>query len=105
MILSACEQLTEHIKWNAPSFCIDDQDRITFNLHGKGGFRLIFHCGSKRKDRTGQGPLFADDSQLLEWVSDDRAVVTFTSNEDVKAKESKLKQVVIRWIEETRDDD
>jgi flagellar motor switch protein FliG len=42
IILSANKQITEHIKWNAPSFCFNNEDRVAFNLHGKGYFRLGF---------------------------------------------------------------
>jgi len=42
IILDSNDQISEHIKWNAPSFCINEQDRITFNLHGNEGFRLVF---------------------------------------------------------------
>lgn len=31
-ILSSQKGITEHIKWNAPSFCYGGDDRITFNL-------------------------------------------------------------------------
>jgi uncharacterized protein YdhG (YjbR/CyaY superfamily) len=34
IIQSANNQLTEHIKWKAPSFCYHQEDRVTFNLHG-----------------------------------------------------------------------
>jgi hypothetical protein len=55
IILSANNQFTEHIKWNAPSFCINNEDRVTFNLQGKGYFRLIFLRGSKvKKDNIGK---------------------------------------------------
>lgn len=47
IILSTNESITEHIKWNAPSFCFNNEDRVTFNLQGKGFFRLVFHCGAK----------------------------------------------------------
>jgi hypothetical protein len=66
IILSANNQFTEHIKWNAPSFCINNEDRVTFNLQGKGYFRLIFLRGSKvKKDNIGKGPLFEDTTGLF----------------------------------------
>lgn len=43
IILSTNEHITEHIKWNAPSFSFNNEDRVTFNLQGKGFFRLVFH--------------------------------------------------------------
>ncbi|WP_054957326.1 DUF1801 domain-containing protein [Paenibacillus dakarensis] len=102
IVLDAYENLTELIKWNAPSFCFDHKDRITFNLHGKDYLRLIFHCGSKSTDQADKGPLFEDHTNMLEWVTGDRAVIKFKSKEDVERKEKGLKEVVVKWIEETK---
>ena len=45
IIFSANPDLTEHIKWNAPSFCLDGEDKITFNIpHG-----LIAQLSYQRK--------------------------------------------------------
>lgn len=101
IILSANEHITEHIKWNAPSFCFNNEDRVTFNLQGKGFFRLVFHCGAKVKDHAGNGPLFDDSTGLLDWVADDRAIVKLTDMSDVEDKKEKLAEVVARWIEVT----
>lgn len=101
IILSADNRINEHIKWNAPSFQVENEDRITFNLHGKGFFRLIFHCGAKKKDTIGQENLFNDTTGILEWVAGDRAIVKFTDINDVKAKEKKLTEVITKWIEMT----
>ncbi|MBA9086161.1 uncharacterized protein YdhG (YjbR/CyaY superfamily) [Fontibacillus solani] len=49
IILGVNEQISEHIKWNAPSFCFNGDDRVTFNLQGKGFFRIVFHCGDKKR--------------------------------------------------------
>lgn len=49
MIFESVENLSEHIKWNAPSFCFNGDDRITFNFPPKKDTILIvFHCGSKQ---------------------------------------------------------
>jgi len=101
IILNTNNKITEQIKWNAPSFCFNNQDIVTFNLHGKGFFRLVFHCGAKVKDNKGKGPLFDDNTGLLDWISDDRAIVKFTDMNDVKAKEKKLEEVIMKWIEVT----
>lgn len=101
IILSTDGKITEHIKWNAPSFCVENEDRITFNLSGKGFFRLIFHCGAKVKDSANKEPLFVDTSGILEWVTGDRAIVKFTDKNDVIAKEEKLREVISKWIQVT----
>lgn len=100
IILEANDQLSEHIKWNAPSFFIID-DLITFNLHGKDGFRLIFHCGSKVTKFAKGGPLFEDSTLLLEWLAGDRASVRFRSMEEIETNKESLKQLVNKWIEVT----
>jgi hypothetical protein len=101
IILGVNEQITEHIKWKAPSFCINNEDRVTFNLQGKGFFRLIFHCGAKSKANEGNGPLFDDTTGLLDWVTGDRAIIKLTNMSEVEAKRGKLAEVVARWIEVT----
>lgn len=101
IILSANDKITEHIKWNAPSFQYLDEDRITFHLHGKDNFQLIFHFGSKLKNRE-LGPndrLIEDSSGVLEWKTADRAIMKFTDQHDVKAKEEKLREVITKWLE------
>lgn len=98
IILSTDGKITEHIKWNAPSFCYEGEDRITFNLHGKGFIRLIFHCGAKVKVRKTKEPLILDSSGMLEWKAADRAIMKFTDKNDVIAKEEKLREIVIEWI-------
>ncbi|USG64359.1 DUF1801 domain-containing protein [Brevibacillus ruminantium] len=102
IILESNDEITEHIKWNAPSFCYQDEDRITFNLRGKEYFMLVFHCGAKVKNNEGKDPIFEDTTGLLNWVSRDRATVTFTDRNDVIAKKEKLAEVVKKWIEVTR---
>ncbi|QHT69961.1 DUF1801 domain-containing protein [Rhodocytophaga rosea] len=98
IILNANAQLTEHIKWKAPSFCYQHDDRITFNLHGNSYFRLIFHCGAKVKASTSTSRLFEDSTGILEWITNDRAIATFADMEDVRSKETALKEVVHKWI-------
>lgn len=98
IIHRADPSLTEQIKWNAPSFCKDGDDRITLNLTGKGFIRLIFHRGAKVKDSNGKGRLFEDKTGLLEWAADDRAIAKFTSMADVKEKEKHLIATVKKWI-------
>ena len=60
IILSADKQITEHIKWNAPSFCTNGDDRITFNLYKAEYLLLVFHRGAKVKDSKGKETLIND---------------------------------------------
>jgi hypothetical protein len=101
IILNSNKGITEHIKWNAPSFCFQDDDRITFNLHKNDCILLIFHRGAKVKDTKGKEPLFKDSTGLLEWLSNDRGVAKFYSLEEVNEKKIKLVKLVKQWIKET----
>jgi len=103
LILASNSQITEHIKWNAPSFCIHNEDRITFNLYGANKFRLIFHCGAKKNvSQENKGKIIVDDTGLLQWVTDDRATVIFSlSDELTEEYKNKLKTVIAKWIEAT----
>lgn len=60
-ILEADSNLKEHIKWNAPSYVLGGEDRITFNLMNKQNLvKLVLHMGATRKeDKTAQ-PIMND---------------------------------------------
>lgn len=97
------ENITEHIKWNAPSFCVNNKDRITFNFHGKEGFRLVFHCGSKKSGHEDGDQLVSDKTGLLQWVAGDRALVSILSESDFEEKKEKLAEAVSTWLDATKD--
>ncbi|MDQ0060064.1 DUF1801 domain-containing protein [Paenibacillus harenae] len=101
LILKVNKNITEHIKWNAPSFCINNEDRITFNLQGKGFFRLVFHTGAKAKQNTDIKPLIEDPTGLLEWVAADRAIIKLMNLNDDELKKDDLVKVVAKWVEVT----
>ncbi|MCC3371555.1 DUF1801 domain-containing protein [Cohnella sp. REN36] len=101
LILQSREGISERIKWNAPSFCVGGDDRITMNLQGKGFFRLIFHCGAKVRKPAPIAPIVDDPAGLLEWASNDRAILKVTGSADLEAKQASIADLVRRWIEET----
>ena len=102
MILGALDGVDEHIKWNAPSFRIDGDDRITLGLNPKGGVRAVLHRGVKAKDATGF--VFEDDSGLIKWATPDRGVVTFKDAAAVEAHAETFAALSRRWLETTRGD-
>lgn len=101
IVLGVDKAITEHIKWNAPSFCFDGDDRITFNLSKNDYILLIFHRGAKVKDTKSKELLFQDTTNLLEWLSPDRAVIKFQSIEEVADKKAALKKVIKQWLAAT----
>ena len=100
IVLNAADGVTEHIKWNGPSFCIDGDDRITVGLAPGGGVRAVLHRGVKVKDATGF--VFPDDSGLIQWAAPDRGVVAFADEAAVAAKADAFADICRRWLEATR---
>ena len=98
-ILDANDQITERIKWKAPSFCYRGDDRVTFRLHPPDRIQLIFHRGAKAKDPTGF--TFEDRSGLLTWLAADRAIVTLRDMAEVRTHQAALVAVVNDWMAAT----
>lgn len=92
--------IREGIKWNAPSFRTADFF-ATLNLRARGGEErvwLILHTGATAKGLVMKGAI-PDPAGLLEWLATDRALLTFASAKDVRAKRSALEAVLREWIE------
>lgn len=99
IILATEPRLQEHIKWNAPSYVLDGEDRITFNLMNKQQLvKLIFHMGATRKENKKGSPIMQDTSGLIEWSSDIRGMITFTSIEDITSNQSSLQEIIRDWL-------
>lgn len=102
IISGADKKITEHIKWNAPSFCIDGDDRITLNLHKTDCILIVFHRGAKAKAMRTPGTLFEDTSGLLEWVAPDRATIKFDNMDTILQNKARLTRLVKQWMAITR---
>ena len=99
IIKHADADLEEHIKWNAPSYTLDGEDRITFNLVNKQGLvKVILHMGATRKEDKKAGPVMADDSGLIEWSSDIRGMLTFQDIQDVASKQEAISRTIKQWL-------
>lgn len=97
MILNAQKGLEENIKWNGPNFQFRGEDRITMRIHPPPHLQLIFHRGAKASAKTKQR-LIEDASGLLDWKTNDRAVITFKSMEEIEANKKQLKEIVSKWL-------
>lgn len=100
VVLSGHPGLTEEIKWNAPSFADDGQDRVTLGLDGKGGYRIVLHRGAKPLDTAGFH--FDDEAKLAKWPAPDRGVIVLRDRTVIDARASDLSRLIARWIEATR---
>ena len=98
LALAAAPGITGHVKWNAPSFCIGGDDRVTLRLQPPPTLLIIFHRGARAK--ADPDFRFADESGLLQMVTADRGVVKLGEGE-VAAHANALEQLVARWMEAT----
>jgi len=99
IVAGAGPALTERIKWNAPSFAIGDDDRITLGLERKGGARLVLHRGAKPKDAAGF--TFEDPAKLAKWPAPDRGVILFKDRAAIESRQEALADLCRRWVDQT----
>ena len=93
---AASPEVTEHLKWNAPSFCLNGDDRVTLGLERDGAVRMVLHRGAKPKDVAGFK--FDDAAGLAKWPAPDRGVVVFRDAGDVERRSADLADLVRRWL-------
>ena len=91
--------LTESIKWNAPSFSLNGEDRITLGLERKGGVRVVLHRGAKLKELAGFS--FDDSDGLAHWPTPDRGIIMFADKTDVEHHAHALSDLCSRWLAKT----
>ncbi len=98
IILETEPELKEQLKWNAPSYSYNHDDRITFNLFNPDYTRLVFHAGAKTKEDKKAPPVFEDETGLLEWNSNIRATVIFSSLEQINESKQNLIKIIKKWL-------
>ncbi len=100
--LLTIDGVTERVKWNAPSFCIDGDDRITFRLQPGDRVELVFHRGSRTRADAATFT-FADPSALIVWSTPDRGVVAFPADVPVADVLPRALDTARAWLAATRD--
>lgn len=96
IILGVNPEISEGIKWNAPSFRVKEYF-ATINLR-KDEVLVILHLGAKVKDNSTSGLTINDPTGLLEWLSKDRAAVRFRDIKAIKTGKVAFMNVVRQWI-------
>lgn len=99
IIADAHPGLTEHIKWNAPSFALAGDDRITLGIERNGGVRVVVHRGAKPKDAAQFR--FDDPARLARWPAADRGVLVFKDSAEVEQHRTALGDFCKRWLAAT----
>lgn len=96
LILGLDPRIGEEIKWNAPSFKLDEHF-ATFKLHPPKNIQLVLHTGAK--GRSGARRFQIDDpDRLLTWPASDRCVLTLASGEALAAHEAAVLGILRQWI-------
>lgn len=97
VILENVPELDEHIKWKAPSYQINDTYFLTFKLFPPKNIQLVFHRGAKVLELP-KDKLIKDNFGLLKWATNDRAIATFNSMDDVENLKNELIETINKWI-------
>ncbi|GAA4419993.1 hypothetical protein GCM10023187_54880 [Nibrella viscosa] len=100
-ILNADDSITENIKWNGPNYCFEGEDRITIRIHPPKQLQLIFHRGVKKQPQP-KDKIIDDNSGLLAWKENDRAIASFKDIDSIEKSKLKLKSIINRWIRATK---
>jgi hypothetical protein len=95
-ILSADPRIYEAVKWNAPSFALEEHF-ATFKLRPVETVQIVLHTGAKVRPTPVRITL-DDPTGLLVWVAPDRAVITFAGLEAASASQAALVAVVQQWV-------
>jgi hypothetical protein len=97
IILCADHRLCENIKWNGPNYSLGEADRITMRIQPPKQVQLIFHRGAKVQHQP-KAQLINDDTGILSWKENDRAVATFKNMADIENGKVSLAKIVQEWI-------
>jgi hypothetical protein len=101
-ILAGVPGVHERVKWNAPSFGPEGEDRVTFRLHPREVFQVVFHRGAR--PRPLPGFTFDDPTGLLRWQAPDRAVLSLDTTPDLRPGLPECVDLVRRWLRATDPD-
>jgi uncharacterized protein YdhG (YjbR/CyaY superfamily) len=101
-ILASNKDLTENIKWNAPNYCFQDEDRITMRIQPMTTkVQLIFHRGAKKQEQP-KDKLIESKGKMLVWKENDRAIITFKNSQEIENGKAELEEIINEWIAATR---
>lgn len=89
-------RLRESIKWNAPSFALDEHF-ATFKLRPPTAVQIVLHTGAKVKEHPTEFKI-EDAEGLLKWAAPDRALLTFRSMQEVETRRPAVTAILKQWI-------
>ena len=97
IILETPILLQENIKWNGPNYLFNNEDRVTMRIQPPKQIQLIFHRGAKVKKQP-PNKLINDETGLLLWKENDRAIISFKTINEIKDNKTKINNLIVQWI-------
>ncbi len=101
VIRQAVPAAEEGIKWNAPSFRLED-DFATFHLRPTDSVCVILHTGAKKRSEP-LNMAIDDPSGLLEWLAKDRCMARLGAGEAVRSKRKPFEALLKAWVSRLTD--
>jgi len=97
IVCEVSPSIQEGVKWNAPSFRVDEYF-ATINLREKKGVGVVLHFGAKVRDVAAGRESIDDPDKLLKWLAQGRATVRFSGADDLAARKPAFQAVLRQWI-------
>lgn len=101
LIRKADPAIAEGIKWNAPSFRLDEWF-ATLNIRSRDAVQIILHLGAKSRDDVTVRQAIDDPLGMLQWLGKDRATVKFRDSAEIKSRGAAFQAVLRQWITHLR---
>lgn len=96
LIRGADKRIREGVKWNAPSFYIQEHF-ATLKLRPADAVQVVLHTGAKAKSNSVTMQI-EDPAGLLKWAAKDRCVATFANMKAVRANGAAFTAILKQWI-------
>lgn len=95
-ILGLDARIREEVKWDAPSFMLDDHF-ATFKLHPPSSIQLVLHTGAKPKKPARTFSLKGAE-ELVKWAAPDRCVLNIGNTDAARENREAVVGLVEQWI-------
>ena len=92
IIMSTGLNLAESIKWNAPNYSINGNDRITLRIDSPKQIQIIFHRGAKVQTQPTER-ILSNKYSILLWKENDRAIASFKNLNEIQENSKMIKEI------------
>lgn len=96
-VMASVDGVSERVKWNAPSFVVAGEDRVTMRLAPGDAFQLVLHRGSRVREDSSTFR-FEDTTGLVRWAAPDRGVVDLAGPGVLEQRLGDVVDLIGRWV-------